>query len=188
MWTCGWWVSADPQVCSTDVTPIRAPRCLGSAAIVMRSLGGSFEQQVVDHGLVLIGDLADRRRQGEDHVVIGDRQQLGLAFGQPSLRRRALALGAMPIATAVVRDRFASAVLAARDMPAEGRRATALDRRHHFQLVETDMAGVGLAPHRSMVAEDIRDLQSRTSHDRSALTWAAWRLPFSATSDDPAGS
>src|SRR3984893_17661346 len=22
MWTCGWWVSADPQVCSTEVTPI----------------------------------------------------------------------------------------------------------------------------------------------------------------------
>src|ERR1700719_4144121 len=35
MWTCGWWVSADPQVCSTEVTPIRAPRCLGSAAIVI---------------------------------------------------------------------------------------------------------------------------------------------------------
>src|SRR6195256_1657008 len=35
MWTCGWWVSADPQVCSTKVTPIRAPRCLGSAAIVI---------------------------------------------------------------------------------------------------------------------------------------------------------
>ena len=35
MWTCGWWVSADPQVCSTEVTPIRVPRCLGSATIVI---------------------------------------------------------------------------------------------------------------------------------------------------------
>ena len=33
-------------------------------------LGGSLEQKVVDHGLVLIGDVADRRRQGEDHMVI----------------------------------------------------------------------------------------------------------------------
>jgi hypothetical protein len=32
--TWGWWVMADPQVCSTRVAPIRAPRCLGSAAIV----------------------------------------------------------------------------------------------------------------------------------------------------------
>src|SRR6516225_9209310 len=31
--TCGWWVSAEPQVCSTAVIPIRAPRRLGSAAM-----------------------------------------------------------------------------------------------------------------------------------------------------------
>src|SRR6516162_8468641 len=36
IWTCGWWVSADPQVCSTAVSPMRAPRCLGSAAMVIR--------------------------------------------------------------------------------------------------------------------------------------------------------
>ena len=53
-------------------------------------LGGGLEQKVVNHRLVLMGDVADRRRQGEDHVIIGDRQQLGLAQGQPSLRRRAL--------------------------------------------------------------------------------------------------
>ena len=35
------------------------------------------------------------------------------------------------------------AVLAARDMPAERRRAAALDRRHHLQLAEAHMAGVG---------------------------------------------
>jgi hypothetical protein len=35
MWTCGWWVSAEPQVCSTLVNPIWAPRCLGSAAMVI---------------------------------------------------------------------------------------------------------------------------------------------------------
>src|SRR4029434_5844218 len=34
MWTCGWWVSAEPHVWSTEMKPMRAPRCLGSAAIV----------------------------------------------------------------------------------------------------------------------------------------------------------
>ena len=129
-------------------------------------LGGSLEQKVVNHGLVLMGDVADRRRQGEDEMVIGDRQQLGLAFGQPSLRRRALAFRAMPIATAIVGDDFVGAVLAARDMPAEGRRAAALDRRHHLQLLKAHVAGVGLAPCRSVVAEDIRDFQNRPPHDR----------------------
>ncbi len=35
MWICGWCVIADPQVWSTAVMPMRAPRCLGSAAIVI---------------------------------------------------------------------------------------------------------------------------------------------------------
>ena len=57
-------------------------------------------------------------------------------------------------------------VLAARDMAAERCRAAALDRRHHLQLAEADMAGIGLAPCRSMVAEDIRDLQRWARHAR----------------------
>ncbi len=32
--TCGWWVMADPHVWSTEVMPMRAPRCFGSAAMV----------------------------------------------------------------------------------------------------------------------------------------------------------
>ena len=35
MWTFGWWVIAEPQVWRTAVMPMRAPRCLGSAAIVI---------------------------------------------------------------------------------------------------------------------------------------------------------
>src|SRR6266705_1817513 len=34
IWTCGWWVIAEPQVWSTAVAPTRAPRCRESAAIV----------------------------------------------------------------------------------------------------------------------------------------------------------
>src|ERR1700726_4380272 len=34
MWIWGWWVRAEPQVCKTERIPMRAPRCLGSAAMV----------------------------------------------------------------------------------------------------------------------------------------------------------
>src|SRR6516225_5327643 len=50
----------------------------------------------------------------------------------------------------VVGDRRVGAVRAARDMAAEGCRAAVLDRRHHLQLAEADMAGVGLTPGRTM--------------------------------------
>src|SRR5258708_35492573 len=55
------------------------------------------------------------------------------------------------------------------DMPAECRRAATLDRRHHLELAEADMAGVSLPPRRSVAAEDIRDLESGTDHASRAL-------------------
>ena len=99
-------------------------------------------------------------RQREHHMEVRHRQQVGLARGEPFPRRGALALGAMPVAAAVVGDARVRAVLAALDMAAERRRAAALDRRHHLHLAEADMAGIGATPRRSVVAEDIRDLQS----------------------------
>ena len=68
----------------------------------------------------------------------------------------------------VVGDAGVRAVLAALDVPAERRRAAALDPRHDLQLAQAYVAGIGSAPCRSVVAEDIRDLQRRT-HVRWAL-------------------
>jgi intracellular sulfur oxidation DsrE/DsrF family protein len=59
----------------------------------------------------------------------------------------------MPITAAVIGALRVQAVLAAYDIAAESHRAAALDRRH--QLAETDVAGIGFTPSRSMVAEDI---------------------------------
>ena len=53
------------------------------------------------------------------------------------------------------------AVLTVRDMTSESRRAAALDGAHHLQLGEAHMARVGGTPCGSVIAEDIRDLQSR---------------------------
>src|ERR1700737_5083006 len=74
----------------------------------------------------------------------------------------------MPVATGIVGDLGMAArrVLAARDMPAERSRATALDRTHHLQLLEAHMPAVGLAPGRTVIAENVRDLQSWSSHGR----------------------
>jgi hypothetical protein len=62
---------------------------------------------------------------------------------------------------------------AARDMAAEGCRAAVLDCRHYLELAEADTAGMGLPPCRSMIAEDIRDLQSRARHKRLGVSRAA---------------
>ncbi len=61
-------------------------------------LGGGPEQKVVDGRFGLERDRADRSRQGEDDVVVGNRQQLRLAVFEPLPRRGRLALRAMPVA------------------------------------------------------------------------------------------
>jgi len=50
-------------------------------------------------------------------------------------------------------------------MAAERRCAAVLDRTHDFELAEAHMAGVGLTPRRSEVAEDICDFESGTDHE-----------------------
>ena len=66
--------------------------------MVSSRLGRGLEQEVVDHGLVLEGDVGDRGRQREHDMEVGHRQQLGLALGEPVPGRRALALRAVPVA------------------------------------------------------------------------------------------
>jgi hypothetical protein len=73
--------------------PTRAPRCLGSAAIVISGLGRGLEQEIVDYRLVLVGDIGDGRWQREDHVEVRQRQQLSLALSQPLLRGNACRSG-----------------------------------------------------------------------------------------------
>jgi hypothetical protein len=47
-------------------------------------------------------------------------------------------------------------------MAAERHRAAALDGRHHLQLIEADVPGIGSAPRRPVVAEDIYRLWSQS--------------------------
>ena len=84
-------------------------------------------------------------------MKVRHRQQLGLALSQPFLGGSALTLGAVPIAAAVVGNKRMRAVLAARDMTTERRRAAALDRRHHLQLLEADVPGIRRTPGRPMI-------------------------------------
>ena len=80
----------------------------------------------------------------------------------------------MPVTAAVVTDLDMTArrVLTTRDMAAERRRAAALDGTHDLHLIEADVPGIGSAPRRPVVAEDIRDLQRWTGHGRYAVGWS----------------
>ena len=61
-------------------------------------LGRCLEQQIVDRGLVLVGDIGDRPRQRKHQVEVWHGQQFGLALGEPLLGGGALTFGAMSVA------------------------------------------------------------------------------------------
>ena len=61
-------------------------------------LGRRVEQQAIDRGLVVECNVSDLGRQGEDDVEVSNRQQVGLALGEPGARGGALTLGTVPVA------------------------------------------------------------------------------------------
>src|ERR1017187_9297798 len=139
-------------------------QALGIGRDRQHRLGRNLEQKIVDDGFVLVSGGPDLPRQREHHVEVRDAQQFGLALLHPCERLRALALGTMPVAAAIIGDLRVRTVIATRDMTAEGRRAAVLDRRHYLRLAEAHMAGIGFAPRRSMATEDIGDLKGWTRH------------------------
>ena len=58
---------------------------LGIGGDSEHGVGRRFEQEIVDHGLVLVGDVGDRRWQREHHMEVRHREEFGLAFGEPLL-------------------------------------------------------------------------------------------------------
>ena len=65
---------------------------------VAQRLGRCAEQDGIDDAFVLERDLRRRRRQGEDDVEVGHRQQFGLTGFEPFGACQALALRAVPVA------------------------------------------------------------------------------------------
>ena len=74
----------------------------------------------------------------------------------------------MPVTARAVSDERMAArrVFAACDVAAERRCTASFDCTHHLELVEAHMAAVGLTPSGTVIAEDVRDLQSWSNHNR----------------------
>src|SRR5207302_10004490 len=113
-------------------------------------------------------------RQGEDHGVILDGQEVRLARFEPALRSAPLALRAVSVTARVVRDLRLRAGRTAQRVAAEGAAAALFDGRHDLQLAETQVTALVMPPGRPVGAEDIRDLQGGAFHARLRCGGGAW--------------
>ena len=121
-------------------------------------LSGGLEQDGIDDGLVLKGDRGDRRRQREDDVEIGNRQQVGFSRGEPRGSGWPLTLRTMPIPAGIIGDPRHAAVVASLDVAAERLGSARNDRAHHAPLDPTEMTGMQTAIGLAMPAQDIGNL------------------------------
>jgi hypothetical protein len=133
-------------------------------------LGRCLEQDIVDESLVLIRDFRDRAGQRVDDLEVWHREQLGFPLFQPLPPRRTLALRAMPVAVAVVRDNRVRATLAASNMAAECDYAAALDRTHDLYLVEPEWPALA----RRHAAPCSRKMSATSSSLRKNLVLASF--------------
>jgi hypothetical protein len=108
---------------------------LGVGGDLQQGVGAGLEQQAVDLLLVLQGQRREFVRQSEYEMEVAHREQFRLAFGDPLIAGRGLALGAMAIAAGVVRDGdFESAGGTAVAMAAEGGSAAARNGVEDFDM------------------------------------------------------
>ena len=143
-------------------------------------LGDGPEEKAVDDGLVLGGDLGDRRRHGEDDVeVLGGKQVLAAPF-EPRGAGQRLTGRTVAVATGVVPDAPMAAVVTLLDVAAEGGGAALLDGRHHAAVRRRE-GGSDLGPEGiAVAAEHLRHGERGTWHGcRSAdVLGAFWYGPW----------
>jgi hypothetical protein len=120
----------------------------GVGCDAVQRLGRDLEQQTKDHRLVVSGQFADRRRQGEHHMIVLDRQQVGLAGLQPASGCTALALRAVAVAAGVIGDPGVVARWAAQHMIAQRRAAALFVGRHDLELAAAEVGGLRTTPGR----------------------------------------
>ena len=122
-------------------------------------LGRGLEQQTVEGGLVLERNVGDLGGQCEHDVEVADREEVGLALGQPGARGRALAARAVPVPAGVVGDPPVPAAGAGLDVTTHDGGAAVFDGRHDLELVEAEVASAGGPIRRTGSAEDVGDLE-----------------------------
>jgi len=109
------------------VTPLLRPRGHPDVWDLQR-LCSSGEQDVVDHALVLIGNITDLCWQREHHVIVLHRQQFILSGFEPTFGGTGLTLWTMSIAAGVVSDLHLLATATTQHMATEGGAAAANNR------------------------------------------------------------
>ena len=141
---------------------------------LLEAVSGGAEEQAVQQAAVLQGERGEFGGQREHDMEVLAVEQFRAALGQPFGPGRALAFGAVAVATGAVADAAPAALVALFDLTAEGGGAALFNGAHdaplEFARGATGPEGLAVA------AKDIGQLEARPAHRsaRGSLAAGGW--------------
>src|SRR5882724_4243352 len=140
------------------------PQTFGIGSDGGQGFGRGSEQNAVDEIFVLVSNGRDLFGEREDDMKIWRLQNFRFPFFDPFRSRQRLALGAMPVATAVVAGTLVRTAVAPLEMTAEGRRSAHFDRGYDTPLCGGERRTMLLTIGFTIAAEDVRHFQLGAIH------------------------
>ena len=151
-----------PGVQNSEKTDLGA-KVLGVAAELEKGRAGGIEEDIVNRLLVVSGDRMEFVREGEDYVVVRDRQQVSHPGPDPFAPGYALAFRAVPIPAGVVGVFLVAAVRADINVITEFTGPALFDIPHHAVLFRGEPMILAIGP--AVCLKNIRYFQFRSMKD-----------------------
>jgi hypothetical protein len=131
-------------------------------------LGNSLKEESIEHPRVLERQWTQGMREGKHHMDGGHVEQLSFAGREPSGLRPTWTLGAMPIATGVLRDLKVTALVTLRRVPAKSCGPADSDRAEGAVLLRGQGGAIPRTIGGAVLAHDISDFEWRAVHRGSS--------------------
>ena len=123
-----------------------------------------LKQKVIEDTRIALTKRNQSVGQREDHVEVGHAEHFFLSRGEPALARLRLALGAVAVAAAVIRDGLVAASGTVIDMSAQSRCAALSDGAQHLQLLIAEMLAVLVHEPCALCMNEIGHLEGGPAH------------------------
>ena len=152
-----------PGVENAEDADLRA-QVLGVGGDFQQGGGAGGEQEMVKLAGVVLRQQVEFVGDGEDHVKVMGGQQFLFPRSEPAFARLGLALGAVPIATRIIRDGLKSALGAGIEVASERGGAAVQQGAEGLELLEIEARSIPVEEALALHAEDVGHLHGGPSH------------------------
>jgi hypothetical protein len=152
-------------------------KMFGVAGDIDKALRHGAKEQTIEQSRIMQDERAKVLGQGENGMLVGRVQHFTLPLGEPRGTGDALAFGAVPVATGVIRASLMSAVVAASFVSAQGRRIAQFDGPKCSVLLATQGMPVTRQEGLTMLPHHIGYFEMGPAHDNRSKPCGKVKVP-----------